>query len=121
MIKVQSYLKIVDNTGVKLILCIRILGTQNTIGKIGDCIIGSVKESLPKSNFKKSDIVRGLIIRTCYPIRRINGTRLSFNENAVILINKDNNPIGTRIFGPVLNELRFKGFTKVLSLASEIL
>nr|YP_010117104.1 ribosomal protein L14 [Pteridomonas danica]QPM99296.1 ribosomal protein L14 [Pteridomonas danica] len=121
MIKVQTYLKIVDNTGVKKILCIRLLGTQQKIGIIGNCIIGSIKYSLPKSAFKKSDIVRGLIIRTRKPLRRLNGSRIYFRENAVILINKENNPIGTRIFGPILNEIRLKGFTKVASIASEII
>lgn len=120
MVQSQTYLKIIDNTGVKQILCIRILGTNKSFAKIGSIIIGSVKKVIPKSNLKKSDIVRVLLVRTRTQIHRSNGTRLLFSDNAGILLTKDNSPIGTRIFGPLAREIRNYGFTKVLSLASDI-
>lgn len=120
MVQAQTYLKIIDNTGVKQILCIRILGNHKSFASIGSIIIGAVKKVIPKSNIKKSDIVRILLVRTRKSIRRINGTRFSFCDNAGILITKDNNPIGTRILGPIAKEIRLNGFSKVVSLVSDI-
>lgn len=120
MVQAQTYVKIIDNTGVKQILCIRILGTTKSFAKVGSIIIGSVKKVTPKSNIKKSDIVRILLVRTRSAIHRVNGTRICFGDTAGILLTKDNSPIGTRIFGPIAREIRSYGFTKVFSIASDI-
>lgn len=120
MVQVQTYLNIIDNTGVKQILCIRILGTQKSDCKVGSIIIGAVKKVVPQSSIKKSDIVRVLLVRTKTAISRLNGTRVIFSDNAGILITKDNTPIGTRLFGPIAREIRTFGFSKVTSLASDI-
>lgn len=120
MVQSQTYVKIIDNTGVKQILCIRIL-TNNANAKIGGIIIGTVKKVIPKSTIKKSDIVRVILVRVRKVIHRINGTHISFSDNAGIIVTKDNNPLGTRIFGPIAKEIRVNGFSKVVSLASTIL
>jgi large subunit ribosomal protein L14 len=120
MIKIQTRLKVADNTGVKKILCIRILGSKKSIGTIGDIVIGTIKEVLPQSKLKKSEIIRGIIVRSKKVFRRLNGTYICFEDNAVILVTKDNNPLGTRIFGPIIQEIRLKGYTKIASLALDI-
>jgi large subunit ribosomal protein L14 len=102
-------------------MCIRVLGTnQNQSGKIGDTIIAVVKEALPNMSLKRSDVVRAVIVRTCKGIRRENGMILRFDDNAAVLINKEGNPRGTRVFGPVARELRDRNFTKIVSLAPEV-
>jgi large subunit ribosomal protein L14 len=121
MVQAQTYLKIIDNTGVKEILCIRVLNTQKRFAKVGTIIIGAVKKVVPKSNIKKSEIVRVLLVRTRKSFCRANGMRFSFSDNAGILITRDNNPIGTRIFGPIAREIRFYGFTKVAALSSDLI
>lgn len=119
MIKPQSYLNVADNSGAKKIMCIRVLGTN--YGNIGDVIIGVVKDALPNMPTKKSDIVRAVIVRTNKGIRRENGMLIRFDDNAAVIINKENNPRGTRVFGPIARELREKNFTKIVSLAPEVI
>nr|BCL05872.1 ribosomal protein L14 [Pteridomonas sp. YPF1301] len=101
MINIQTRLTVIDNTGVKKILCIRILGSTKSIGIIGDLIIGTIKEAIPQSKLKKSEIIRGLIVCSKQLFRRFNGTHICFEDNAVVLVTKDNTPIGTRIFGSI--------------------
>ena len=120
MINVQTRLNVIDNTGVKKILCIRILNSSKSTGKIGDIIIGSIKDVIPQSKLKKSEIVRGVIVRSRQLSKRLNGTRITFSDNAVVLITKEKNPIGTRLFGPIAKELRVHGFTKIATLALEL-
>jgi len=119
MIQAQSWLNVADNTGAKKILCIKVLGTARAT--LGDVFIGVVKEAMPNMSLKKSDIVRAVVVRTSKEIRRSNGMSIQFDENAAVIINKDGNPRGTRIFGPIARELREKNFTKIVSLAPEVL
>lgn len=121
MIQVQTYLKVTDNTGVKAIMCINILGNNKIKAKIGDIIIGVVKNVLPNGAIKKSSVVRALIVRTKKIIKRTDGICLRFNDNAAIILDSENNPKGTRIFGPIPKEIRQKRFTKIISLAKDIL
>jgi len=121
MIQNQSYLNIADNSGARKIMCIRVLGSSNPkYAQIGDIIIGVVKDALPNMPTKRSDIVRAVIVRTKKTIRRLDGMQIRFDENAAVLINQDNNPKGTRIFGPIARELREKNFSKIISLAAEV-
>ena len=122
MVQPQTYLNVADNTGAKKIMCIRIL-TKNKIqlAKVGMIIVAVVKEAIPNMPIKKSTIVRAVIIRTKKKIPRFNGTSIRFDDNAAVLINREGLPIGTRIFGPVARELRDKNFTKIVSLAPEVL
>lgn len=121
MIQNQSYLNIADNSGARKIMCIRVLGSSNPkYAQIGDIIIGVVKDALPNMPTKRSDIVRAVIVRTKKTIRRLDGMQIRFDENAAVIINQDNNPKGTRIFGPIARELREKNFSKIISLASEV-
>uniref|UniRef100_UPI003001893F ribosomal protein L14 n=1 Tax=Prototheca moriformis TaxID=183676 RepID=UPI003001893F len=119
MIQTQTFLKIADNTGAKKIMCIRVLNGKSA--KIGDTIVGVIKEALPNAAVKRSEIVRAVVVRTQSKLKRKDGTHIHFNENAAIILNKKMNPRGTRIFGPILYELRNKGFQKILSLASMII
>lgn len=121
MIQVQTYLNVADNTGAKEIMCINVLGNNRTKAYIGDIIIGVVKKALPNMLVKKASIVRALIIRTRNTILRKSGMSINFSDNAAIIIDKENNPKGTRIFGPVAKEIRDKNFTKVISLATDII
>lgn len=121
MIQNQSYLNIADNSGARKIMCIRVLGSSNPkYAKIGDVIIGVVKDALPNMAIKRSDIVRAVIVRTKKTTRRSDGMHIRFDDNAAVLITQDNNPKGTRIFGPIARELREKNFSKIISLASEV-
>nr|YP_010851665.1 ribosomal protein L14 [Echinothamnion hystrix]WGH14614.1 ribosomal protein L14 [Echinothamnion hystrix] len=121
MIQTQTYLNIADNSGARKIMCIRILGTNNPkYGKIGDIIIGVVKDASPNMPIKRSEIVRAVIVRTKKTLRRSDGMSVRFDENAAVIINKDKNPKGTRVFGPIAKELRDKNFTKIISLAPEV-
>ena len=121
MIQPQSYLNVADNSGAKRLMCIRVLSAnKNQFANIGDVIIAVVKEALPNQPLKKSDIVRAVIIRTCKGIRRDNGMVIRFDDNAAVILNKDNNPRGSRVFGPVARELRDQNFTKIISLAPEV-
>nr|NP_038366.1 ribosomal protein L14 [Mesostigma viride]Q9MUU4.1 RecName: Full=Large ribosomal subunit protein uL14c; AltName: Full=50S ribosomal protein L14, chloroplastic [Mesostigma viride]AAF43807.1 ribosomal protein L14 [Mesostigma viride]WKT08258.1 ribosomal protein L14 [Mesostigma viride]WKT08364.1 ribosomal protein L14 [Mesostigma viride] len=122
MIQAQSYLNVADNSGAKKIMCIRVLGgSQRKYAAIGDVIIGVVKDSVPNMSLKKSEVVRAVVVRTCKGIRRENGMTIRFDDNAAVVINKDGNPKGTRVFGPVARELRDRNFTKIVSLAPEVL
>ena len=121
MIQPQSYLNVADNSGAKKLMCIRVLSAnQNQFANIGDVIVAVVKEALPNQPLKKSDIVRAVVIRTCKGIRRSNGMVIRFDDNAAVILNKDNNPRGSRVFGPVARELRDQNFTKIISLAPEV-
>lgn len=121
MIQTQTYLNIADNSGARKIMCIRVLGTNNPkYAKIGDIIIGVVKDASPNMPVKRSDVVRAVIVRTKKTLRRLDGMSIRFDDNAAVLINKDNNPRGTRVFGPIAKELRDKNFTKIISLAPEV-
>ena len=112
MIQNQTYLKVADNSGAKEIMCIRILGGNRKYATIGDVIIGVVKDAIPNMPIKRSDVVRAVIMRTKNTIRRKDGMSIRFDDNAAVIINKENNPRGTRVFGPVARELRDKNFTK---------
>jgi len=121
MIQTQSSLNIADNTGARKIMCIRILGTSNPkYAGIGDIIIGVVKDASPNMPVKRSDVVRAVVVRTKKAKRRSDGMSIRFDDNAAVLINKENNPRGTRVFGPIAKELREKNFSKIISLAQEV-
>lgn len=122
MVQQQSYLKVADNSGAKEIMCIRVLGgTGRRYANIGDVIVASVKKATPGGGVKKGEVVRAVVVRTKKGVRRDDGTYIRFDENAAVLIRDDKTPRGTRIFGPVARELREKEFTKILSLAPEVL
>jgi large subunit ribosomal protein L14 len=122
MIQQESYLNVADNSGAKKLLCIRVLGGGNRrYGGVGDVIIATVKDASPNMPVKKSDVVRAVIVRTRNTIRRDSGMSIRFDDNAAVIINADGNPRGTRVFGPVARELRDKNFTKIVSLAPEVL
>jgi large subunit ribosomal protein L14 len=120
MIQIKSYLDVADNTGAKLVSCFQVLGnSQQRYGRIGDIIVGSVKKVLPGGALKNGDIVRGVIVRTRASVRRDDGTYVRFDRNAMVLLDDEHNPKGTRIFGAVPRELR-KKFMKIISLAAEV-
>ena len=122
MIQMQTTLDVADNSGAKRVQCIKVLGgSKRRTASIGDKIIVSVKDAIPRGRVKKGDVHTAVIVRTSFPIARANGERMRFDRNAVVLINKQDEPIGTRIFGPVTRELRGKGFMKIISLAAEVL
>jgi large subunit ribosomal protein L14 len=121
MIQPQTYLNVADNSGAKKLMCIRVLGNNRKYGFVGDVIIGVVKDSIPNLTVKKSDVVRAVIVRTKHSIRRQDGSRLRFDDNAAVIINKENNPRGTRVFGSIARELKDRNFTKIISLAPEVL
>jgi large subunit ribosomal protein L14 len=121
MIKPQSYLNVADNSGARKLMCIRVLGGGRQTATIGDVIIAVVKDAIPNMPFKKADIVRAVIVRTSKGIRRQNGMMLRFDDNAAVVINKEGNPRGTRVFGPIARELRDGNFTKIVSLAPEVI
>jgi len=122
VIQQETYLKVADNTGAKEIKCIRVLGgSKRKYGNIGDVIVASVRKTAPGSAVKKGDVVKAVIVRSAYGVRRADGTYVRFDENAAVLIKDDKNPRGTRIFGPVARELRDKDFMKILSLAPEVI
>ena len=121
MIQPQTYLNVADNSGARQLMCIRVLGrNKHQVGTIGAVIIAVVKEALPNMPLKKSEIVRAVIVRTCKGLRRDNGMSIRFDDNAAVIVNKDGNPRGTRVFGPIARELRDRQFTKIISLAPEV-
>jgi large subunit ribosomal protein L14 len=120
MIQQESRLQVADNSGAQEILCIRVL-TKGTTANIGDVIVGVVKKAQPNGMVKKSEIVRCVVVRTKFGLRRGDGSTIRFGDNAVVVINKDGNPRGTRVFGPVARELRDKNFMKIVSLAPEVI
>jgi large subunit ribosomal protein L14 len=121
MIYPQTILTVADNTGAKKIMCIRVLGGNKKYAKIGDTIIGVVKEALPNMPVKRSDVIRAIVVRTKKSIRRQDGMYIRFDDNAAVIVNNENNPRGTRVFGPVAREVRDKNYSKIVSLAPEVL
>ncbi len=124
MIQQQTYLNVADNSGARKLMCIRVLGGgggNRRYGHVGDKIIAVVKDAIPNMAVKKSDVVEAVIVRTRKGMRRETGMSIRFDDNAAVIINKDGNPRGTRVFGPVARELREKNFTKIVSLAPEVL
>ena len=121
MIQQESVLRIADNTGAKAALCIRVLGgSRRRYAGIGDVIVGSVKKAVPGSDLKEGTVIKGVIVRTRAPIRREDGSYVRFDRNALVVLDNDNNPRGTRIFGAVARELRQRNFMKIISLAAEV-
>jgi large subunit ribosomal protein L14 len=122
MIQMQTNLEVADNSGARRVQCIKVLGgSKRKVASIGDVIVVSVKEAIPKGRVKKGDVHRAVIVRTAKEIKRDDGSAIRFDRNAAVLINKQGEPIGTRIFGPVTRELRGKKFMKIISLAPEVL
>lgn len=122
MIQPYTRLKAADNTGAREIMCINVLGgTRRRYARVGDVIVASVKRAIPGAATKKGDLVRAVIVRTSHQYRRPDGSYIRFDENAAVILTDKNNPKGTRIFGPVARELRDKNFTKIISLAPEVL
>ncbi|SRR6056297_756373 len=122
MIQSESRLKVADNSGARELLCVKVLGgSKKKYAKIGDEIIVTVKEAIPDGMVKKGEVARAVIVRTKKPLRRNDGTYIKFDENAAVIIDDNNNPKGTRIFGPVTRELRNKNYMKIISLAPEVL
>ena len=121
MIYPQTILSVADNTGAKKVMCIRILGGNKKYAKIGDTIIAVVKEAIPNMPIKRSNIVRAIIVRTKKSIRRQDGMYIRFDDNAVVIVNAEQNPRGTRVFGPISREIRDKRYSKIVSLAPEVL
>lgn len=121
MIQQESYLNVADNSGARKLMCIRVLGSNRRYAGIGDVVVAVVKEAIPNMAVKRSDIVRAVVVRTRKNLRRSSGMSIRFDDNAAVLISQDGNPRGTRVFGPVARELREKNFTKIVSLAPEVL
>ncbi len=122
MIQTETKLNIADNSGAKKVQCIKVLGgSKRKYAAVGDVIVVSVKEAIPRGRVKKGDIHRAVVVRTAKEIRRVDGSAIRFDNNAAVLINNQLEPIGTRIFGPVTRELRAKNFMKIVSLAPEVL
>jgi len=122
MIQTYTKLKVADNTGARQIMCIGLLGgTGRKYAQVGDVIVASVKRAIPGGAVKKGEVVRAVVVRTVEPYRRPDGSSIRFDDNAAVIITDKNNPRGTRIFGPVAREMREKQFTKIISLAPEVL
>jgi len=122
MIQQETRLTCADNTGARELLCIRVLGGSNRrYASVGDIIVATVKDALPNMPVKKSEVVRAVVVRTRNHIRRPDGSTIRFDDNAAVIVQKDGNPKGTRVFGPIARELRDKNFTKIISLAPEVL
>lgn len=118
MVQPQTYLTVADNTGAQKLICIRVLGGRRA--GLGDTIVAVVKESLPNRSIRRSEVVRAVVVRTRQRVKRINGSYIRFDENAVVVVTKDRSPRGSRVFGPVARELRDRNFTKIVSLAPEV-
>jgi large subunit ribosomal protein L14 len=122
MIQQQSNLEVADNSGARRVMCIKVLGgSMRKTATVGDVIVVSIKDAIPRGKVKKGEVHRAVIVRTKRDIRRPDGSIIRFDKNAAVLVNKQNEPIGTRIFGPVVRELRAKQFMKIVSLAPEVL
>jgi len=122
MIQSETRLRVADNSGAKVVSCIKVLGgSKRRYATVGDVIIVSVKEAVPNSKVKKGDVVRAVVVRTAKEIRRPDGSYIKFDENSAVIITDQREPVGTRIFGPVARELRAKNFMKIISLAPEVL
>jgi large subunit ribosomal protein L14 len=117
----RTYLDVADNTGAKIVMCVKVLGgTKRRYATVGDVIIGSVKKAIPNSDVKQGSVVKGVVVRTRAHVRRDDGSYVRFDRNAMVLLDADNNPKGTRIFGAVARELRDRNFMKIVSLAQEV-
>jgi large subunit ribosomal protein L14 len=122
MIQMQTELEVADNSGAKKVMCVKVLGgSRRRYASIGDVIVVSIREALPNSKVKKGDVARAVIVRVCKEVRRKDGSYIRFDTNAAVLVSAQNEPIGTRIFGPVARELRAKRYMKIVSLAPEVL
>jgi large subunit ribosomal protein L14 len=122
MIQIQTKLNVADNSGARQLMCIKVLGdSKRRYARIGDLISCSVKNAIPGGNVKKGEVVKAVVVRTKKEIRRRDGSYIRFDENAAVIINKENEPVGTRIFGPVARELRERNFMRIVSLAPEVL
>lgn len=122
MIQSQTRLNVADNTGARELMCIRVLGgSGRRYASVGDVIVAVVKDALPNMPVKKSEVVKAVVVRVRTNVKRKDGTTIRFDDNAAVIIQKDNNPKGTRVFGPIARELRDKNFTKIMSLAPEVL
>ncbi|MEX0721035.1 MAG: 50S ribosomal protein L14 [Balneolaceae bacterium] len=122
MVQTQTILSVADNSGAKKLMCIKVLGdSRRRYARVGDLISASVKTAIPGGNVKKGDVVKAVVVRTRKEYRRRDGSYIRFDENAAVIINKDQEPVGTRIFGPVARELREKSFMRIVSLAPEVL
>lgn len=121
MIQIRSWVDIADNTGARKATMIGVIGRKTLFARVGDVITANVKEAAPDGTVKKSEVVRAVVVRTKFPVRRADGSYLRFDSNAAVIIDKDQNPRGTRIFGPVARELREKNFMKIISLAPEVI
>ena len=121
MIQMESKVQVADNTGARVAKMIGVIGKRTKSASVGDIITAHIRESIPTANVKKGEVVRAVVVRTASPIRRSDGSILRFDSNAVVIIDKDKNPRGTRIFGPVARELREQNFMKIVSLAPEVL
>ena len=122
MIQMQTKLEVADNSGAKTVKCIKVLGgSKRMSANLGDVIVVAVQQALPGGKMKKGEVKKAVIVRTAYPIRRDDGSYIQFDKNSVVILNNQNEPVGTRIFGPVARELRSKSFTKICSLAPEVL
>jgi large subunit ribosomal protein L14 len=121
MIQMQTRLEVADNSGAKQIVAITVLGQRRRVAGVGDIITATVKEAIPNGNVKKGEVVKAVVVRTAFAIRREDGSYLRFDRNSAVIIDDQKNPVGTRIFGPVARELRDKNFMKIVSLAPEVL
>lgn len=122
MIQVESNLEVADNSGARRVQCIKVLGgSKRKYAGVGDIIVVSVKEAIPRGRVKKGDVRKAVVVRTAKEVRREDGTAIRFDRNAAVILNNQNEPVGTRIFGPVVRELRAKNFMKIISLAPEVL
>ncbi|NKB26872.1 MAG: 50S ribosomal protein L14 [Rhodobacteraceae bacterium] len=122
MIQMQTNLDVADNSGARRVQCIKVLGgSKRRYASVGDVIVVSVKEAIPRGRVKKGDVRKAVVVRTAKEVRRDDGTAIRFDGNAAVILNNNNEPIGTRIFGPVVRELRGKNFMKIISLAPEVL
>nr|YP_010707919.1 ribosomal protein L14 [Helicanthes elasticus]WCQ87257.1 ribosomal protein L14 [Helicanthes elasticus] len=122
MIQPQTHLNVADNSGARELMCIRIIGTSNRrYAKIGDIILAVIKDAMPNMPLKRSEVVRAVIIRTCKELKRENGIIIRYDDNAAVVVDPEGNPKGTRVFGGIARELRYLNFTKIISLAPEVL
>ncbi len=122
MIQMQSALDVADNSGARRVVCVKVLGgSKRRYARVGDLVVVSVKEAIPRGRIKKGDVVKAVVVRTASAIRRNDGSQILFDRNAAVLVNNEGDPIGTRIFGPVTRELRARNLMKIISLAPEVL
>jgi len=122
MIQTETVLNVADNSGAKKVLCIKVLGgSRRRYARVGDIIVVSVKEAIPRAKVKKGEVLKAVVVRTIKELRRMDDTSVRFDENSAVLLSNNGEPIGTRIFGPVARELRAKGYMKIISLAPEVL